>query len=166
MNKHQRQMIKEAYQEGYYQALDEGLGGAIRLLKNLFRGGKASKATRRGLINFGGKLPEPNDPTPFKRQASILFDRYKFFLSVIVILTFYIYTFLFSSSALFLILSLHSGSSCGFSKFKISFLFLYFTTFAEFISNYFFFLRFLLRFFFLACSLRLAHTALRCALLL
>ena len=75
MNKHQRQMIKEAYQEGYYQALDEGLGGAIRLLKNLFRGGKASKATRRGLINFGGKLPEPNDPTPFKRQASILFDR-------------------------------------------------------------------------------------------
>ena len=68
-------MIKEAYQEGYYQALDEGLGGAIRLLKNLFRGGKASKATRRGLINFGGKLPEPNDPTPFKRQASILFDR-------------------------------------------------------------------------------------------
>ena len=75
MNKHQRQMIKEAYQEGYYQALDEGLGGAIRLLKNLFRGGKASKATRRGLINFGDKLPEPNDPTPFKRQASILFDR-------------------------------------------------------------------------------------------
>ena len=75
MNKHQRQMIKEAYQEGYYQALDEGLGGAIRFLKNLFRGGKASKATRRGLINFGGKLPEPNDPTPFKRQASILFDR-------------------------------------------------------------------------------------------
>ena len=68
-------MIKEAYQEGYYQALDEGLGGAIRFLKNLFRGGKASKATRRGLINFGGKLPEPNDPTPFKRQASILFDR-------------------------------------------------------------------------------------------
>ena len=75
MNKHQRQMIKEAYQEGYYQALDEGLGGAIRLLKNLFRGGKASKATRSGLINFGGNLPEPNDPTPFKRQASILFDR-------------------------------------------------------------------------------------------
>ena len=75
MNKHQRQMIKEAYQEGYYQALDEGLGGAVRFLKNLFRGGKASKATRRGLINFGGKLPEPNDPTPFKRQASILFDR-------------------------------------------------------------------------------------------
>lgn len=65
-------MIKEAYQEGYYQALDEGL---LRFLKNLFRGGKASKATRRGLINFGGKLPEPNDPTPFKRQASILFDR-------------------------------------------------------------------------------------------
>ena len=42
MNKHQRQMIKEAYQEGYYQALDEGLGGAIRFLKNLFRGGKKS----------------------------------------------------------------------------------------------------------------------------
>ena len=75
MTPSQRQLIKEAYQEGYYQALDEGLGGAIRFLKNLFRGGKASKATRRGLINFGGKLPEPNDPTPFKRQASILFDR-------------------------------------------------------------------------------------------
>ena len=75
MTPSQRQLIKEAYQEGYYQALDEGLGGAVRFLKNLFRGGKASKATRRGLINFGGKLPEPNDPTPFKRQASILFDR-------------------------------------------------------------------------------------------
>ena len=72
MKPEQRQMIKEAYQEGYYQALDEGF---FSLLKNLFRGGKASKATRRGLINFGGKLPEPNDPTPFKRQASILFDR-------------------------------------------------------------------------------------------
>ena len=75
MTPEQRNLIKEAYQEGYYQALDEGLGGAIRFLKNLFRGGKASKATRRGLINFGGKLPEPNDPIPFKRQASILFDR-------------------------------------------------------------------------------------------
>ena len=72
MTPSQRQLIKEAYQEGYYQALDEGLGGAIRFFKNLFKGGKA---TRRGLINFGGKLPEPNDPTPFKRQASILFDR-------------------------------------------------------------------------------------------
>tara|TARA_B100000242_G_scaffold235694_1_gene175572 strand:+ start:186 stop:644 length:459 start_codon:yes stop_codon:yes gene_type:complete len=73
MNKHQRQMIKEAYQEGYYQALDEGLGKLLaksgKFLKNLFRG------KRRGLINFGGELPEPNDPTPFKRQASILFDR-------------------------------------------------------------------------------------------
>ena len=66
-------MIKEAYQEGYYQALDEGLGKLLaksgKFLKNLFRG------KRRGLINFGGELPEPNDPTPFKRQASILFDR-------------------------------------------------------------------------------------------
>ena len=75
MTPEQRNLIKEAYQEGYYQALDEGLGGAIRFFKNLFKGGKATKATRRGLINFGGKLPEPNDPTPFKRQASILFDR-------------------------------------------------------------------------------------------
>ena len=69
----QRQLIKEAYQEGYYQALDEGLGKLLaksgKFLKNLFRG------KRRGLINFGGELPEPNDPTPFKRQASILFDR-------------------------------------------------------------------------------------------
>ena len=75
MTPEQRNLIKEAYQEGYYQALDEGLGGAIRFLKNLFRGGKASKATRRGLINFGGKLPEPNDANAFKKQADILFDR-------------------------------------------------------------------------------------------
>ena len=72
MTPSQRQLIKEAYQEGYYQALDEGLGGAIRFFKNLFKGGKA---TRRGLINFGGKLPEPNDANAFKKQADILFDR-------------------------------------------------------------------------------------------
>ena len=35
----QRQLIKEAYQEGYYQALDEGF---FSFLKNLFRGGKAA----------------------------------------------------------------------------------------------------------------------------
>ena len=39
MKPEQRQMIKEAYQEGYYQALDEGF---FSLLKNLFRGGKAA----------------------------------------------------------------------------------------------------------------------------
>ena len=39
MKPEQRQMIKEAYQEGYYQALDEGF---FSLLKNLIRGGKAA----------------------------------------------------------------------------------------------------------------------------
>ena len=72
MTPEQRNLIKEAYQEGYYQALDEGLGGAIRFFKNLFKGGKA---TRRGLINFGGKLPEPNDANEFKKTADRLFNR-------------------------------------------------------------------------------------------
>ena len=78
MNPTQRQLIKEAYQEGYYQALEENLGKRIGnylgkklggLLKNLFKG------KRRGLINPGGQLPEPNDATPFKKQADILFNK-------------------------------------------------------------------------------------------
>ena len=49
MNHIQRQLIKEAYQEGYYQALEENLGKRIGnylgkkvggLLKNLFRSKK------------------------------------------------------------------------------------------------------------------------------
>ena len=39
MKPEQRQLIKEAYQEGYYQALDEGF---FSLLKSLFRGGKTA----------------------------------------------------------------------------------------------------------------------------
>ena len=53
MNKHERQMIKEAYQAGYQEALNESVGGALsrigtriakgaddvgKFLKNLFRG--------------------------------------------------------------------------------------------------------------------------------
>ena len=56
MTPSQRQLIKEAYQEGYYQALDEGL---LRFLKNLFRGGKA--ATRTGATKFGVRTTTPND---------------------------------------------------------------------------------------------------------
>ena len=39
MTPEQRQMIKEAYQEGYYQALDEGF---FSLLKSLLKGGKTA----------------------------------------------------------------------------------------------------------------------------
>ncbi len=41
MTPSQRQLIKEAYQEGYYQALDEGVGGFFRFLRSLFKGGDA-----------------------------------------------------------------------------------------------------------------------------
>ena len=82
MTPSQRQLIKEAYQEGYQEALQEnrfknfirrlfGMPTEVDKPATSIRSG----AKRRGLINFGGKLPEPNDPTPFKRQASILFDR-------------------------------------------------------------------------------------------
>ena len=43
MNPRQRQMIKEAYQAGYQEALDEGFGKLLakagKFLKKLFRGG-------------------------------------------------------------------------------------------------------------------------------
>ena len=71
----QRQLIKEAYQEGYYQALDENvLKGILAAIKGLFRGGKsvsktASKAPkkgtgifkgkRRGILNIGSGSPFP-----------------------------------------------------------------------------------------------------------
>ena len=73
MHPTQRKLIKEAYQAGYQEALDEGLGKLLaksgKFLKNLFRG------KRRGLINFGGELPEPNDANLFRQHADDLFNR-------------------------------------------------------------------------------------------
>ena len=60
MNHTQRQMIKEAYQEGYYQALEENLGrrfGAYvgkklgGLLKNLFRSKKVDDVGTGEILN-------------------------------------------------------------------------------------------------------------------
>ena len=49
MNPRQRQMIKEAYQAGYQEALDEGLGSILakagKFLKKLFRGKKVDDVT-------------------------------------------------------------------------------------------------------------------------
>ena len=60
MNPRQRQMIKEAYQAGYQEALDEGLGSILakagKFLKNLFKrgadlGAPMSDAERRDVVN-------------------------------------------------------------------------------------------------------------------
>jgi|TARA_A100001515_G_scaffold111964_2_gene93036 hypothetical protein len=73
MTPEQRQMIKEAYQEGYYGALNEiSLKGIISALRGLFKGAKtASKAPktkrvpglfrgkRRGILNIGSGSPFP-----------------------------------------------------------------------------------------------------------
>ena len=75
MTPSQRQLIKEAYQEGYYGALNEvSLKGIISALRGLFKGAKtASKAPktkrvpglfrgkRRGIMNVGGGSPFPAD---------------------------------------------------------------------------------------------------------
>jgi hypothetical protein len=70
----QRQLIKEAYQEGYYQALDENvLKGILAAIKGLFRGGKsasktASKAPKKGTGIFKGKrrgIIRIGDGSPF-----------------------------------------------------------------------------------------------------
>ena len=68
MTPKQRQMIKEAYQEGYYQALDEGLGGIIRFLKSLFKGGKAAtKTTSKKKF----KLKPLDPPEPVFKSGNI-----------------------------------------------------------------------------------------------
>ena len=66
MTPEQRQLIKEAYQDGYYQALDEGLGGILRFLKNLFRGGKTVSNVPVPKKKFKLKPLDPPEPV-FKR---------------------------------------------------------------------------------------------------
>ena len=68
MTPEQRQMIKEAYQEGYYQALDEGLGGIIRFLKSLIKGGKAvTKTTSKKKF----KLKPLDPPEPVFKKGNV-----------------------------------------------------------------------------------------------
>ena len=62
MTPEQRQMIKEAYQEGYYQALDEGLGGIIRFLKSLFKAGKSVDSVPVPKKKFKLSPLEPQKP--------------------------------------------------------------------------------------------------------
>ena len=47
MNHTQRQLIKGAYQEGYYQALDEGFLSFLKSLRNIFRGDDATRIAKR-----------------------------------------------------------------------------------------------------------------------
>ena len=63
----QRQMIKEAYQEGYYQALDENvLRGILAALRGLFRGGKTVSNVSVPKKKFKLKPLDPPEPV-FKR---------------------------------------------------------------------------------------------------
>ena len=68
MTPEQRQMIKEAYQEGYYQALDEGLGGVLRFLRSLFKGGDAVGDS----MSTAKKLAKKMDKQITKNAKSVL----------------------------------------------------------------------------------------------
>ena len=67
MTPEQRQMIKEAYQEGYYQALDENvLRGILAALRGLFRGGKTVSNVQVPKKKFKLKPLDPPEPV-FKK---------------------------------------------------------------------------------------------------
>ena len=78
MNPRQRQMIKEAYQAGYQEALDEGLGSILakagKFLKKLFKRGDGvvddvTPTTPAEVLNkiddLSKQLDQVDDPPPF-----------------------------------------------------------------------------------------------------